>query len=239
MKDYPVYRDKIYLLRDPVFRGILRRIREYERAKEMAKKCCVCGTKMGFFAEGSCLGENTELNVCETCFNYMNRMHVKIDQEDLTDLKISRDYFGKCIQDKTVLPEALDELRRLFENAAIEEKNNIDYHQRKAIFKTTTGYNFEGYVITDYKNVVNGEVVLGTGFLSELSGQVNDFFGSSSGTFEGKISKAKNMALDNVIAKALMLGANALIGIDFDIMTLSNNMIAVSTNGTAVVIEKI
>lgn len=117
-----MYRDKIYLLRDPVFRGILRRIREYERAKEMAKKCCVCGTKMGFFAEGSCLGENTELNVCETCFNYMNRMHVKIDQEDLTDLKISRDYFGKCIQDKTVLPEALDELRRLFENAAIEEK---------------------------------------------------------------------------------------------------------------------
>lgn len=32
MREFPVSRDKIYLLRDSVFRGILRRIKEYEGA---------------------------------------------------------------------------------------------------------------------------------------------------------------------------------------------------------------
>lgn len=47
------------------------------------------------------------------------------------------------------------------------------------------------------------------------------------------------MALENMIQSALGLGSNAIIGIDFDITTLSNNIIAVSANGTAVVIEKV
>ena len=31
--DYPISRDKMYLLRDPVFRGILRRIKKYDMTK--------------------------------------------------------------------------------------------------------------------------------------------------------------------------------------------------------------
>ena len=34
MQDFPVSRDKMYLLRDPVFRRILRTIKEYEGGKE-------------------------------------------------------------------------------------------------------------------------------------------------------------------------------------------------------------
>lgn len=33
MSQYPISRDKIYLLRDVVFRGILRKIKEYEGGK--------------------------------------------------------------------------------------------------------------------------------------------------------------------------------------------------------------
>ena len=46
------------------------------------------------------------------------------------------------------------------------------------------------------------------------------------------------MALENMISNAMEIGANAIIGIDFDIITFSNNMIAVSINGTAVVIKQ-
>lgn len=35
MSEFPLSRDKIYLLRDPVFRGVLRRIREYEGEKKL------------------------------------------------------------------------------------------------------------------------------------------------------------------------------------------------------------
>ena len=34
MQEFPISRNKIYLLRDPVFRGILRRIKECEGGKE-------------------------------------------------------------------------------------------------------------------------------------------------------------------------------------------------------------
>lgn len=103
----------------------------------------------------------------------------------------------------------------------------------------TTGYNFEGYKIVKYINLVHGEIVLGTGFYSELSASISDLLGVSSKTFEGKISQAKGVAQEQMILNAMTMDANAIIGIDFDITTFSNNMIGVSANGTAVVVEKI
>ncbi len=38
MSQYPISRDKIYLLRDVVFRGILRKIKEYEGGKRKWKR---------------------------------------------------------------------------------------------------------------------------------------------------------------------------------------------------------
>lgn len=37
---------------------------------------------------------------------------------------------------------------------------------------------------------------------------------------------------------ALVAGANAIIGVDFDYITFNNNILGVSANGTAVVIQK-
>ncbi len=34
MQEFPVSRDKMYLLRDPIFRGILRKIKEHVEGKE-------------------------------------------------------------------------------------------------------------------------------------------------------------------------------------------------------------
>lgn len=130
-------------------------------------------------------------------------------------------------------------IKELLDESVQSEASYMDYTNRKTTFMTTTGYNFEGYAIKKYLNIVNGKIVLGTGFLSELSASVTDFLGTTSGTIQGKIGKAKAMALENMIQSALGLGANAIIGIDFDITTLSNNIIAVSANGTAVVIEKV
>lgn len=204
----------------------------------MAKNCCVCGAKIGFFTDEGHLGNKVDLSVCDVCLNHMNNMKITMETEDLSDMQKGRMYFNQFVEKGTENPEARELIREMCDKSISDEENNLSYHARKAVFKTTTGYNFEGYSITEYRNIVTGEVVLGTGFLSELSGQVNDFLGSKSGTFEGKIGAAKKLALEDLIKKALYVGANAIIGIDFDIMTLSSNMIAVSANGTAVTIEK-
>ena len=51
--------------------------------------------------------------------------------------------------------------------------------------------------------------------------------------------EVKNAAKQRLIEQSVMLGGNAIIGIDFDYINFSANMIGVSANGTSVTIEKV
>lgn len=105
--------------------------------------------------------------------------------------------------------------------------------------KTTTGYNFDGYKIKTYLSIISGNVVLGTGLFTEFVASIDDVFGTTSSPFENKMEKAKSLAIEKLIKQSATIGGNAIIGVDFDFFTLGNNMIAVSANGTSVVIEEI
>ena len=80
---------------------------------------------------------------------------------------------------------------------------------------------------------------MGTGFLSELGAGISDLFGSQSEMFSMKLETARESALKNLVKKSVQSGGNAIIGIDFDYITFSNNMIGVVANGTSVEIEPI
>lgn len=118
------------------------------------------------------------------------------------------------------------------------DKSMDEIIKRNASHLLTSGYNFEGYKIISYNGIVSGEVVMGTGFLSEFSASLDDFLGSTSEAFSDKIVKAKEISLSKMITASCARGGNAIIGVDFDYTTFANNMIAVSANGTSVVIEK-
>lgn len=60
----------------------------------------------------------------------------------------------------------------------------------------------------------------------------------NSNSFSQKMRAVKDNAIDQLRARAVCQDANAVIGVDFDYITFGNNMIGVSANGTAVVIEK-
>lgn len=124
------------------------------------------------------------------------------------------------------------------ESAKLDD-NMEEIIKRNANHLLTSGYNFEGYKIISYNGIVSGEVVMGTGFLSEFSASFDDFFGSTSEAFSEKIVKAKEIALTKMINASCARGGNAIIGVDFDYTTFANNMIAVSANGTSVIIEKL
>lgn len=101
----------------------------------------------------------------------------------------------------------------------------------------TTGYSFTGYHITKYMGLLNASVVLGTGFLSEFSAGIADTLGIESERFSQKVEQAKQATQTKLKQKALAIKANAIIGIDYDIFMVGNNMVGVSINGTAVTIE--
>lgn len=102
----------------------------------------------------------------------------------------------------------------------------------------TSGFNFEGYTITDYIGVYSGECALGTGFLSSLGAGFADFFGSNSGMYSDKLKKAKDYAINQLLEQVRRVGGNAVIGLDIDYTSFSSDIMGVVANGTAVRITK-
>ena len=146
--------------------------------------------------------------------------------------------------EKAAKKAALEEQRRKEEElqqimAQRIEELSEKMPQLRAEFLCTTGFNFDGYKITNYIGIKSGESVLGTGLLSDLSATLTDFFGVESSVVGMKLGQAKEKALASLIDRCIIAGANAAIGIDLDIMTYGPNMMVACANGTAVTIEKI
>lgn len=80
---------------------------------------------------------------------------------------------------------------------------------------------------------------MGTGFLSEFSASITDFFGKTSEEFSIKMMQAKEMAVSKMTDASVAQNGNAIIGVAFNYTAFGNNMIGVSANGTSVVIEKL
>lgn len=71
-----------------------------------------------------------------------------------------------------------DRKRREEEKNAILLEEKIDkYEANKGEYEkfVTTSFQFDGYEIQNYLGLVSGEVVMGTGFLSEFTAGVSDF----------------------------------------------------------------
>ena len=100
----------------------------------------------------------------------------------------------------------------------------------------TTTHSMNGKEIKQYIGVVTGEAISGANFLKDLMATLKDFTGGRSGAYEEELSKARNIAFDEMNEKALKMGANAVVGIDIDYGTLGDtgSMLMVSVNGTAV-----
>ena len=101
---------------------------------------------------------------------------------------------------------------------------------------TTTSI-LEGYTINAYKGVIAGEAIMGANAFRDFSAGIRDVVGGRSGAYENQLRQAKQLAMEDMTAKAEKLGANAVIGIDLDYETIRGSMLMVSVSGTAVVIE--
>lgn len=108
--------------------------------------------------------------------------------------------------------------------------------------KLTTGFDFQGYFITEYIDVIFDEMLVGIGFGKALLSSVDNLFSALSGgeatEMINKLDNVKATLRNRVISKAERAGANALIGIDFESSRLGD-LLMVSMTATAVKIEKI
>ena len=100
----------------------------------------------------------------------------------------------------------------------------------------TTTPTVEGRTIREYKGVVFGEVISGVNFFRDIAASIRDLVGGRSGSYEEELINARSQAMDEMVERAVRLGADAVIGIDIDYEVLGEKggMLIVTASGTAV-----
>ena len=102
----------------------------------------------------------------------------------------------------------------------------------------TTTPTIEGRPIKEYKGIVTGETIIGANFLKDFLAGIRDFIGGRSGAYEKVLREGKETSSLEMMQRAEVLGANAIVGIDLDYETVGQggSMLMVTCSGTAVVI---
>lgn len=106
----------------------------------------------------------------------------------------------------------------------------------KNILVTTTN-TLESYKIQKYLGIVSTNVVNGTGIFSDFKASLTDIFGGRSGTYQRKLRKMYQEAIDELSEEAIALGADAIVGLKIDYSEISGKdtqMFMISAVGTAV-----
>ena len=104
----------------------------------------------------------------------------------------------------------------------------------------TTTPSIEGKKISEYYGIVIGEAVMGANIFKDLFASIRDIVGGRSGSYEAELTKARQVAFEELTREALAMGANAVVGIDLDYEVVGDkgSMLMVSISGTAVKFEE-
>lgn len=100
----------------------------------------------------------------------------------------------------------------------------------------TTSQSIEGYSISQYQEIVFGEVISGANFLRDFGAGVRNVLGGRAKGYEKDLMKARTEAIEEMTRRAEKIGADAIIGVDVDYQVLgeANDMLMVTCSGTAV-----
>jgi len=90
--------------------------------------------------------------------------------------------------------------------------------------------------ITNYLGIVTGEAILGANIMRDLFASITDIVGGRSAAYEHELSKARQIALQQMEQNATMLGGNAVVGVDLDYEVIREGMMMVTASGTAVTV---
>ena len=103
-------------------------------------------------------------------------------------------------------------------------------------FLATVVPNGEGARVERFLGVVHGEAIIGANIFRDMFSSIRDVVGGRAGGYERALSGARDAALKDLIASARELGADGVVGIDFDYEVLgeTNGMMMVAVSGTAV-----
>jgi len=104
----------------------------------------------------------------------------------------------------------------------------------------TTTNSLEGHKIKHYLGIVTGDTIIGANIFKDIGAAIRDIVGGRASAYERVMDEGKKIAEAELVQKAMDMGANAIIGIDFDyeVMGKGGSMLMVSMTGTAVIVDE-
>lgn len=200
--------------------------------------CCICNKKIGRHEEVHVFSNKyNQILICEKCHHAKEKLQVNSEGK-IEDIQKSRKYFEELLYIGIVNKVAREPLQRVLKEAEDAEKESIRYRFKNRNLLVTTGTTMEGYVITEYIDILSAEVVLNIGIFSELGGEICDISGKANSIVAQKISDAREEALELLKNRASEKCAGAILGVQYNMMNLIENMLVISVSGTAVRIQK-
>jgi uncharacterized protein YbjQ (UPF0145 family) len=104
---------------------------------------------------------------------------------------------------------------------------------------TTTDV-IQGAIIESYLGIVTAEVVYGSNFIRDFFASIRDIIGGRTASYERLFEQGQRKAIEELEQRAQRLGADAIIGIQFDTGTININveqtgvLLLITATGTAV-----
>lgn len=207
--------------------------------------CINCNKKTGMNNPAYYLDSDQTMAICHQCYQKLEHFKIKHEFDSVEEF----DDNWKIIEEELMTHNFTDVSKEFVAKYLHNQRSKLEAKARETRKQAlnledlknhllTTGYNFEGYQITDYLGVISGQSALGTGAFSGISAGVNSFLGTESSYYGMRLIEAKESATKDMILYSIIKEANAIIGIDFDYIIV-DGLISVIANGTAVKIKKI
>ena len=102
---------------------------------------------------------------------------------------------------------------------------------------TTTAFTIEGYAIKKNLGVVRGITVRSRSIFGTIGGSLQTLVGGNITLFSDLCEKTRTEAFNMMMEHARQLGANAVVGIRYDVTEILEGATEVLCYGTAVVVE--
>jgi uncharacterized protein YbjQ (UPF0145 family) len=103
---------------------------------------------------------------------------------------------------------------------------------------TTTAFELTGYRTARTLGVVRGITVRSRSIFGTIGGALQTLAGGNITLFTELCEKTRGEAFDMMVAHAIELGANAIVGVRYDATEVMNGVTEVLCYGTAVIVER-
>jgi uncharacterized protein YbjQ (UPF0145 family) len=148
--------------------------------------------------------------------------------------KCGRDYPSRYyFQTRLICKQCYAGLSEDEKRSADKERFPID------LALTTTTFTLEGYRVVRQLGVVRGIIVRSRSLFGTLGGALHTLVGGNITLFTQLCEQTREEAFEMMLAHALEIGANAVIGVRYDATELMSSVTEVLCYGTAVVVERV